>query len=121
LESFLKILDHKRQHVVEFRHPSWMEEEIYGLLRKYNVAFCIFDMPGLTSPITITADFAYLRFHGHDNLYSSRYSDNELADWTNKLRSISSDLKQIFVYFNNDSAGFAVENALKLRKLLEEL
>jgi uncharacterized protein YecE (DUF72 family) len=120
LESFFEILDHKHQHVVEFRHVSWMDEEIYGLLRKYNVAFCIFDMPGFTSPLTITADFAYLRFHGRSNLYSSLYSDNELADWANKIRSFSSNLNQVFVYFNNDSAGFAVENALKLRKLLEE-
>jgi uncharacterized protein YecE (DUF72 family) len=119
LEAFLKLLNNKLQHVVEFRHKSWMDEDIYDLLRRYKVAFCIFDMPGFTSPAMVTSDFAYVRFHGHDNLYSSRYPDSELANWANKLRSLTSTLKTIYIYFNNDTSGFAVENARTLRNYLE--
>ncbi len=118
LESFLKLLDRKLRHVVEFRHQSWMDEAVYDLLRRYRVAFCIFDMPGFISPVTATTNFAYIRFHGHDNLYSSRYPESEMEDWANKLRSLPSQLETVYIYFNNDTKGFAVENAGMLRRYL---
>jgi uncharacterized protein YecE (DUF72 family) len=119
LEMFLRLLDKKLRHVFEFRHQSWMNAAIYTLLEKYNVGFCIYDMTGFTSPLVSTTDLAYMRFHGHDGLYSSRYSDSELASWAKKLNKFSSKLKNLYVYFNNDAGGFAVENALTLRKFLE--
>ncbi len=119
LEAFLELLDKKQRHVFEFRHQSWMEKTIYDLLHRYDIGFCIYDMPGFTSPFISTADFAYIRFHGHDDLYSSRYPDAKLADWAKKLQKISSNLKTLYVYFNNDASGFAVENAITLRKHLK--
>lgn len=119
LEEFLKLLDKKLLHVFEFRHPSWMDNAIYRLLSKYDAGFCIFNMPGFTSPVISTNDVGYVRFHGQDDLYSSRYPDSELADWAKKLENLSSKLKNLYVYFNNDAGGFAVENALTLRKYLE--
>jgi uncharacterized protein YecE (DUF72 family) len=119
LETFLRLLDKKLRHVFEFRHQSWMDDTVYRLLNKYNAAFCIYDMPGFTSPLITTADLAYVRFHGHDDLYSSRYPDAELSNWAKKLAQAASNLKYLYVYFNNDASGFAVENALTLRKYLE--
>ncbi len=119
LETFLKLLDKKLRHVFEFRHQSWMDDAIYSLLQKYNAGFCIFDMPGFTSPVVSTTDLAYIRFHGQDDLYSSRYPDSELADWAKRLQKLSSKLKTLYIYFNNDAGGFAIENALTLRKYLE--
>ena len=119
LESFLSALPRGMKHVVEFRHQSWLEEKIFEILHKYNIGFCVFDMPSLSCPLAATADFAYIRFHGSSGLYFSCYSDEELADWAKKLANLATDLKAVYIYFNNDAEAFAVRNAITLRSYLE--
>ncbi len=119
LESFLATLPQGMKHVFEFRHPSWFEEKVFEILRKYNVGLCIFDMPSLTCPLAATADFAYIRFHGSTGLYSSCYSDDELADWAKRLASLAADLRAVYIYFNNDAEAFAIRNAITIRGYLQ--
>ena len=119
LESFLTKLPQGMPHVFEFRHPSWLEEKVFDILRQYNVGLCVFDMPSFTCPPVATADFAYVRFHGSRGLYSSCYSDEELADWAKKISSLRANLKAVYVYFNNDAEAFAVRNAITLRSYLQ--
>jgi len=119
LDSFLSTLPRGMKHVFEFRHQSWLEEEVFQILRKYNAGFCVFDMPSVSCPVVATADFAYVRFHGSTGLYFSCYSDEELADWTRKLTSLASNLETIYIYFNNDAEAFAVRNAMTLRGYLQ--
>jgi len=121
LESFLSILPQGMKHVFEFRHQSWLEEKVFEILHKYNAGLCVFDMPAMTCPLVTTADFAYVRFHGGAELYSSCYSDEELADWAKRLAGLAADLKAIYIYFNNDVQGFAVKNALTLHSYLQDL
>ncbi|MCK4698063.1 MAG: DUF72 domain-containing protein, partial [Dehalococcoidia bacterium] len=71
LESFLQLLPKGLRHVIEFRHQSWLDEEVFDILRRHNIGFCVFDMPGLPCPLLTTADFAYIRFHGSTGLYFS--------------------------------------------------
>lgn len=118
LEAFLNGLPDDLRHVIEFRHQSWLDEVVFTMLRRYHVGLCIFDMPGFRCPLVATADFAYIRFHGSEGLYSSSYADEELADWVKKLRALAANLKDVYIYFNNDVAGFAVDNALTLRRYL---
>ncbi len=119
LDSFLSILPPGMKHVLEFRHESWLDEGAFDLLRRYNVGLCVFDMPGLTCPLAATADFAYIRFHGSTGLYSSCYSDEELADWAGRLAGLAPEVKEVYIYFNNDAEAFAVRNALTLGNYLE--
>jgi len=119
LESFLSILPKGMRHVFEFRHQSWLTEEIFTILHKYNAGFCTFDMPSLSCPLVATSDFTYIRFHGSHGLYSSCYSDEELVAWAGRLAGLAENLKAVYVYFNNDAEGFAVSNAMTLRRLLE--
>ncbi len=124
LESFLSILSHtegKLKYVFEFRHISWIDPAVFGLLRRYNAGFCIFDMPGLTTPIEATSDFAYIRFHGKDDLYSGNYQDAELAEWAERISDLKRKLKAVYIYFNNDAAGNAVRNARTLRDYLTKI
>jgi len=76
-------------------------------------------MPSFTCPLETTADFAYIRFHGSGELYSSCYSDKELADWAKRLTNLDINLKAVYIYFNNDAEAFAVRNAMTLRGNLE--
>jgi len=119
LESFLSTLPRGMKHVFEFRHQSWLEEGVFEILHKYNAGLCVFDMPSLTCPLVATADFAYIRFHGSTGLYFSCYADEELADWVKKLANLAANLKEIYIYFNNDAEAFAVRNALTLRGYLQ--
>lgn len=118
LESFLSTLPQGMKHVVEFRHQSWLEEAVFEILHKYNVGLCAFDMPSLSCPLVATADFAYIRFHGSTGLYSSCYSNEELADWAQKLTNLAANLNEVYIYFNNDAEAFAVKNAMTFRDYL---
>jgi uncharacterized protein YecE (DUF72 family) len=119
LVKFLSILPRGRKHVIEFRHESWFDEDVFEILRRYHTGFCVFDMPKLTSPLIATADFAYIRFHGSGSLYSSCYSDEEMNDWAKKITRLTEDLEAVYIYFNNDVSGYAIKNAATIQKYLE--
>jgi uncharacterized protein YecE (DUF72 family) len=119
LKSFLSALPSAMKHVIEFRHESWLDEEVFDTLRRHNVGFCIFDMQDVTCPVVATADFAYIRFHGSTGLYYSCYSDEELMGWAKRLKDLAQNLKTVYIYFNNDAGAYAVSNARTLRTYLE--
>jgi uncharacterized protein YecE (DUF72 family) len=119
LGAFLSILPQGLKHTLEFRHESWLDDGVFEILRRHNVGLCVFDMPGLTCPLVATADFAYIRFHGSTGLYSSCYSDAELADWARRLAGSAPEVKEVYIYFNNDAEAFAVRNAMTLGDYLE--
>lgn len=106
------------RHVFEFRHQSWLDDGVFKVLRDHNTGFCIFDMPDITCPVVATADFAYIRFHGSTGLYSSNYTDGELAGWAKRLADLATNLAAVYIYFNNDAEGYAVNNAVTLRRYL---
>jgi uncharacterized protein YecE (DUF72 family) len=119
LESFLSILPSGMKHTFEFRHHSWLDDGVFAILRQHNVGLCVFDMPGLTCPLLATADFAYIRFHGSTDLYSSLYSDEELTEWAKRLAGLAPEVEEVYIYFNNDTEAFAVKNAVTLGDYLE--
>jgi len=118
LENFLKKLPQSLKHVIEFRHQSWLEEGVFDILRRYNTGLCVFDMPKMSCPLLATADFAYVRFHGGESLYSSCYTDEELSGWAKRIAGLAQSLDSVYIYFNNDIAGYAVENAVTIREYL---
>ena len=118
LEEFLPRLPHGHRYVFEFRNPTWNVAPVYDLLRRHNAAFCIYELAGFISPIEITADFTYLRLHGPGNKYQGDYSEGILRSWAERIRGWQRELKHVFVYFDNDQAGFAAKNALELKAIL---
>ncbi|WP_456323147.1 DUF72 domain-containing protein [Hydrogenimonas sp.] len=118
LKEFLEILPRSWRHTIEFRHESWMNDDVFNLLKSYNVAMCINDFEKRTTPFVLTADFGYIRFHGPTGRYGGSYDDGTLEMWADRIVSAAKDMKEIFVYFNNDFGGFAVQNALRLRELV---
>jgi uncharacterized protein YecE (DUF72 family) len=119
LAAFLKAMPPGRRYVFEFRDVSWLTQEVYRLLTEYNVALCIHDLGGKESPREITADFTYLRFHGPRRAaYTGSYPPRVLKEWAKRITEWRSELKAIYVYFNNDAEGHAIRNALSFRELL---
>lgn len=117
LEAFLSILPSGQEWVFEFRDPSWHCQDVYRLLRSRNAAFCVFDMAGFRSHAVTTADFAYLRLHGPGDAYCGRYGENGLRPWSAWLEE-QRDLSRAYVYFDNDQAGYALEDARVFRRLV---
>jgi uncharacterized protein YecE (DUF72 family) len=107
------------RHCVEFRHESWFVPDVMALLRAHGVALVIGDRPEVRGFQTheLTTDWTFVRFHHGTRGARGNYSESELLDWAEGLRSWP--VAEVFVYFNNDWEGFAPRNALRLRELLE--
>ncbi len=116
---------------VEFRHDSWMHPKLPGWLRERRLGYCAVDEPalrGLVPPVThLTTDIGYVRFHGRNertwwgsaqgDRYDHEYSEAELTEWLERLRTLAQQAKQTYLFFNNCHAGQAARSA----KLMEEL
>jgi uncharacterized protein YecE (DUF72 family) len=106
---------YRLRHAIEPRHESFRTPEFYRLLRRYRMALVISDNPGKWPIFTeITTDLMYLRLHGHDQLYVSGYSDQELDDWAAKIRSWTERGCDVYVYFDNDAKVHAPFDAMSL-------
>lgn len=105
---------------VEFRHPSWHHEAVFGLLERHGAAYCVMSGAHLPCVLRATGPFVYVRLHGPDpdHLYGGSYSDDDLRWWADRIREWDRQGRDVYTYFNNDGAGNAVRNALRLKDLL---
>lgn len=117
LSAFLSLLPKDIRHVMEFRDPSWLIDEVFDLLEKHSVAYCIMSAPDLPRVMRVTAPFAYIRMHNGGYLTEGRYDEAQLRWWAEQVSELSKQA-DIYVYFNNDYKGFAIENARRLKELL---
>ncbi|MEM2196193.1 MAG: DUF72 domain-containing protein [Sulfolobales archaeon] len=120
LEEFIASLPEKIRVAIEFRDQSWLENEVFSMLRKYGVAYVVVDEPLLPPIIELTADFLYVRWHGRGERpwYYYRYTMDELRLWAEKLKDIIDHVELLLGYFNNHFRGFAPYNALQMLVLL---
>lgn len=119
LEKFLKILPKHYCHALEFRHPSWYEDnEVFDLLRQYNAAHVNLSSLRMPENFTVTADFIYIRFHGLKDGAHHDYTRAELEPWAKFIRQQSRAGKNAYAYFNNDLNVRAPDNAKALMKMV---
>ena len=119
LDYFLALLPSWIHVAVELRHPSWNDEEVFAMLERRGVAYCVMSGAHLPCVLRATSTFVYVRLHGPDtdHLYGGSYSDDDLAWWADRLLEWDRAGKDVFTYFNNDGQGHAVRNALALRHM----
>ena len=121
LESFFQQLDPVFKYAIEFRNLTWMRDETWQLLQKYNVAYTNVDEPLLPPELHVTSkDFAYFRWHGRGEKiwFDYKYNEVELNQWIPKVQETASKVKRIYGYFNNHYHGYAPENC---QYLIEKL
>jgi len=118
LEGFLEALPAQHRYVFEFRDETWLHDDVYGMLEAANNALCIASSPTFPQSRRVTADFAFLRFHGGEDLYASKYPRKELKDWSVFAASLLEEGRDVYAYFNNDAFGYALENAKTFRRLI---
>lgn len=114
--EFLDALPAKHRYAFEFRDATWFHPEIYALLGRHKAALCAYQLAGFTSPLELTADFAYLRLHGPAGTkYAGSYTRKQLRHWLGVCQDwLKQGARRVYVYFDNDQAGFAALNAIEL-------
>jgi uncharacterized protein YecE (DUF72 family) len=116
LRSIVSQLDPQHRNVVEFRHYSWWNENVYAAFRQAGLIFCSVSAPRLPDDVIQTAETIYIRFHGSGQWYRYDYSNAELETWAGKIRTCHA--REVWAYFNNDFRGCAFRNAKTLTRLL---
>lgn len=125
LEALLAFM-HEQQFVpgvasaLEIRDPSWYNHDVKKILSRYKASLVFADWPGFTNDGPATSHSIYLRRHGPDTLYASDYTEPMLNHDAVKIAGWLKRGKDVYVYYNNDAAGFAVKDALRLKELLAD-
>jgi uncharacterized protein YecE (DUF72 family) len=111
LRAFFKLLTPECRPALEFRHPSWFDEEVFELLREHKTALCIADAEDdLEVPFMASADWGYLR------LRRSAYDDRALKAWAKQI--LAQAWKDCFVFFKHEDEGKGPQMASRLLELL---
>jgi uncharacterized protein YecE (DUF72 family) len=120
LEYFLSRLPRWLPAAVEFRHPSWIDDDVFELLAAYQTAYVVTSGARLPCVLRATAPHVYVRLHGpdHDHLYAGSYGEDDLRWWAARIREWERAGHEVYAYFNNDGGGHAVHNARRLDELL---
>lgn len=118
LNAFLEALPPSHRYTFEFRDPSWHDPTVYRALGQHNAAFCMYELDGFESPCQVTADFVYVRLHGPGRKYQGDYSSRQLGEWARRIARWRKEERAVYVYFDNDQAGYAAKNAAELKKLV---
>jgi len=121
LDAFLSQLPRDLDHVIEFRHRSWYDEEVLSVLDRHGIGFVSHDLKGLESPRWASGRTAYVRFHGAGGKYWGRYSAEALAEWTDWCVEQSRQGRSVWCYFNNDIDGHALEDARALKSIIRKM
>ena len=89
----------------EFRHPSWHEDDIFGRLAARNLALCVADSEKLSTPVKVTADYAYFR------LRDEGYTPPDIERWGDVIARETERCRDVFVYFKHEDEGKGPEFA----------
>lgn len=116
LDAFLEATPNDYRWCVEFRDSRWFTDEVFDILKKHNTALCLHDMID-DHPQVITAGWTYLRFHGDH--YTGSYNHQALTACARQVHEYKQKGMDVYIYFNNDEAGHAVNNALDLKRYVE--
>jgi uncharacterized protein YecE (DUF72 family) len=116
LEHFVAMLPAGLRFTLEFRHDSWLVPAVFDVLRAHRIALCIPDHPRMPKSFEITSDFTYIRMHLPAN--GLGYGERALRPWAERVLEWRSHRLDVFVYFNNDIEGQAIEDAQTLLSLL---
>jgi len=119
---------------VEFRHQSWLEDDVLAFFKKNGLIWANIDQPQISASLPLTAlvtgrDTAYLRLHGRnardwfsdkgrDARYDYNYSASELGRLAEVVARLKEQAKKVFVSGNNHYKGAAVRNLLQLKEIL---
>lgn len=116
LDHVVKHLDTGWTNVVEFRHASWWNEDVYTVLREAGISFCNVSLLGLPVTYIETTPLYYHRMHGVPELFISAYASAEISE----LRANVPGTESAWVFFNNTMYEAGYTNARELKGLFDQ-
>jgi uncharacterized protein YecE (DUF72 family) len=120
LERFLGLMpEGGPRHAVEFRHDSWLDDDVFAILRAHAAAQVHVSSDKMPVELTPTADFVYVRFHDTAS-YHGRYLEPALEPWARFLADQAAAGRDCYAYFNNDAQAHAPADAMRLIGMLGE-
>jgi len=111
-DAFLSDLPQKAPAAFEFRHASWLDDEVVERLQRRHLALCIADSEKMSTPVRMTADYAYFR------LRDERYTPDDIKRWADTIARDTASCRDVFVYFKHEEKGQGPEFA---RLLMDHL
>lgn len=112
LEDFLAVVPGGGRAVFEFRHESWLADDVYASLRAHGAALCVADGDEATTPTVATAGFGYLR------LRRATYTEGDLRAWAERI--LAQRWSDALVYFKHEDGARGPAFALALREALTD-
>ena len=112
LRAFLKVLPPEGARAIfEFRHASWLDDEVFAVLREGGAGLCVADAEdGLPeAPLVDLVGWGYVR------LRRPAYEDAELQDWLSRIGSTWNDAYVVFMHEDETDAPRLAHRALQLR------
>ena len=112
LNDFLVLLPPDLRFSMEFRHTSWLQDDVYSALRQRNVSLCVAESDKLEIPEVITADFVYYR------LRKPEYSEEERKSIAERAKELLAQGKDLYLIFKHEETP---EGALYAEELAAAL
>lgn len=112
LEDFLATLPPGMNPAFEFRHESWLDDAVFSILGKHNVALCLAEGEDVEVPRIATADFGYLRLRRED------YATRDLENWAEFLQEQEGTWREVFIYFKHEETGIGPKFATQMQSIL---
>ena len=112
LEAFLSAMPADARPAFEFRHESWLNDDVYAVLAARNAALVIADFGDKTTPMKATATHGYLR------LRDEGYTPKDLEVWADRVMEQAATWQDAFVYFKHEDAGKGPEFARAFVEIL---
>ena len=111
LKNFLSLLPDDSTVAIEFRHPSWFDDEVFAALHAHNCALCAAETDdNENSNVISTAKWGYVR------LRRSEYSRADLLQWKEKIFSQQWD--HAYVFFKPEDEGIGPKLAAEFIDLI---
>jgi uncharacterized protein YecE (DUF72 family) len=117
LRTFVALLPADRAAAFEFRHDSWLTDEVFAILNEARASLVWPDRPGTRATLPVTGGWVYVRFH-QGRRTDPDYPRAKLRRWADRLVELDTD--EGYVYFNNDTGGAAIRDAETFREFLAE-
>ncbi len=96
LDTFLSTVPRGLRAAFEFRHPSWLTDEIFDCLRSRNIALCVAETEERTTPDVVTADFCYYRYR------KPTYTAEERRSMVDRMKEHLRENRNVFAYFKHE-------------------
>ena len=118
LQKITTALNNMYLNVVEFRHPSWWNEEAQLVLSGKNIVFSGVSIPkNIPDDVIVNhPDVLYYRLHGKPVLFKSEYSEEFLQALAAQIKRTD---RASYVFFNNTWGLSAIRNAQYFQEQLK--